>query len=142
MASDRSIRQSSAFRNRGSERHDVETTRADASTNPSAHSRKLVRSRSRDTLMAYEKKPGDVSLFETEKMGRESAPDHQGYFIAHRDIKAGEKIAIALWAGRANSSRSFGGKVSDLTNPQPSQPKPTDLFGNPVSIDKNGKGRR
>ncbi|WP_313602738.1 hypothetical protein [Rhizobium sp.] len=93
--------------------------------------------------MAYEKKPGDVSLFETEKMGRESAPDHQGYFIAHRDIKAGEKIAIALWAGRQNSARSFGGKVSDLPKPQPSQPKqPTDLFGNPVSIEKDGKGGR
>lgn len=48
--------------------------------------------------MPYDPKPGEVSLFETEKMGRESAPDHQGYFIAHRDIKAGEKIAIALWA--------------------------------------------
>jgi hypothetical protein len=93
--------------------------------------------------MPYERKPGDVSLFETEKMGRESAPDHQGYFIAHRDIKAGEKIAIALWAGRPNSSRSFGGKVSDLTNSQPSKPRhPTDLFGNPVSIDKDGKEGR
>lgn len=93
--------------------------------------------------MPYDPKPGDVSLFETEKMGRESAPDHQGYVIAHRDIKAGEKIAIALWAGRPNSSRSFGGKVSDLTNPQPSKPKqPTDLFGNPILTDPGGKRGR
>lgn len=93
--------------------------------------------------MPYDPKPGEVSLFETEKMGRESAPDHQGYFIAHRDIKAGEKIAIALWAGRPNSARSFGGKVADLSKPLPGKPKqPTDLFGNPVPIDRDGKGGR
>jgi hypothetical protein len=93
--------------------------------------------------MPYERKPGEVSLFETEKMGRESAADHQGYFVAHRDIKAGEKIAIALWAGMPNSTRSFSGKVSDLSKPQPSQPKqPTDLFGNPVSIEGDDEGGR
>ncbi|MBW6425444.1 hypothetical protein KX729_28920 [Rhizobium sp. XQZ8] len=82
--------------------------------------------------MGYEAKPGEVCLFENEKMGREAAPDHQGYLIAHRDIKAGEKIAIALWCGKPNSARSFGGRVSDLKADVKSTP-PTDLFGNPLS---------
>jgi hypothetical protein len=83
--------------------------------------------------MPYERKLGDISLFECEKMGRESAPDHQGYFIAHRDIKAGEKVGIALWAGKPNSARSFGGRVSDIARGHSSKAKaPTDLFGNPV----------
>lgn len=79
--------------------------------------------------MSFKPKPGDVSLFENEKMGREGAPDHQGYVIAHRDIKAGEKIAIALWAGKPNSPRSFGGKVSDGADSR--KKAPTDLFDNP-----------
>jgi len=79
--------------------------------------------------MPYEPKAGHISIFENEKMGRESAPDHSGYFIAHRDIKAGEKIAINLWAGRLNSLRSFSGRVSDMQLRKTDMP--LDLFGNP-----------
>jgi len=83
--------------------------------------------------MRYEAKPGDVSLFENEKAGHERAPDHRGYFIAHRDIKAGEKIEMVLWAGRPNSSRSFGGRLSDDQKAIASAvPDPVDLFGNPL----------
>jgi hypothetical protein len=64
--------------------------------------------------MAYESKPGDISLFENEKGGNEKAPDHRGYVLAHRDIKAGEKLEISLWNGKAGSSRTFGGKLADL----------------------------
>ena len=80
--------------------------------------------------MRYTAKPGDVSLFETEKAGHETAPDHRGYFIAHRDIKAGEKIAISLWAGKANSSRSFSGRVSEVK--ESAEARPVDLFGHPL----------
>ncbi|SEI12476.1 hypothetical protein SAMN05216228_102484 [Rhizobium tibeticum] len=82
--------------------------------------------------MPYDAKPGEVSLFENEKMGRESAPDHQGYVVAHRDIKAGEKLSIALWAGKPNSARSFSGKIADLPRAG-DRTAPTDLFGNPLS---------
>lgn len=81
--------------------------------------------------MPYEPKPGHVSVFENEKMGRENAPDHSGYIIAHRDIKAGEKIAIHLWLGKPNSSRSFSGQVSDMQTR--TADVPLDLFGNPVT---------
>jgi len=83
--------------------------------------------------MRFEPKPGDVCVFENEKAGHHSAPDYQGYIIAHRDIKAGERIQIALWSGRAGSARSFGGKITDKS-PSTGQQKaiPTDLFGNPL----------
>lgn len=81
--------------------------------------------------MRYKAKPGDVSLFENEKAGHEGAPDHRGYFIAHRDIKAGEKVHLVLWSGRPNSARSFGGRLSDGSNDERiSSPVPVDLFGN------------
>ena len=84
--------------------------------------------------MRYKAKPGDVSLFENEKAGHQSAPDHRGYFIAHRDIKAGEKVEFVLWSGRPNSPRSFGGRVSDPGYAEKVKPPvPVDLFGNPLT---------
>jgi len=83
--------------------------------------------------MRYNAKLGVVSLFENEKAGHASAPDHRGYFIAHRDIKAGEKVEFALWAGRPNSPRSFGGRLTDFQKDAAStRPDPVDLFGNPL----------
>lgn len=82
--------------------------------------------------MRYKAKPGDVSLFENEKAGHEGAPDHRGYFIAHRDIKAGEKVELVLWSGRPN--RSFGGRLSDGSNDKRiSSLVPVDLFGKPLA---------
>jgi hypothetical protein len=89
--------------------------------------------------MRYESKPGDVSLFENEKVGHERAPDHRGYFIAHRDIKAGEKVEMVLWAGKPNSPRSFGGRLSDpQKNGASAVPDPVDLFGNPLPMPPKG----
>lgn len=82
--------------------------------------------------MRYKARLGDVSLFETEKAGIESTPDHSGYLIAHRDIKAGERVDIALWAGHADSPRSFRGRLSDTKNGARLQ-TPIDLFGNPLT---------
>ncbi len=80
--------------------------------------------------MAYKPKAGEVCLLENEKAGHDTAPDHRGYFIADRDIKAGEKVEFALWAGRANSSRTFGGRLT--TQKSLPEPVPVDLFGNPI----------
>ncbi len=83
--------------------------------------------------MRFEAKPGDVCIFENEKAGNERAPDHRGYFVAHRDIKAGERIQIALWSGRPGSSRSFGGKITDgPSSTNAAKEVPSDLFGNPL----------
>jgi hypothetical protein len=80
--------------------------------------------------MPYQPKMGEVCIFENEKMGRDTAPDHQGYIIAHRDIRAGEKIAIALWSGKAHSARSFNGRIDDLPAGRERLVEPNkDLFG-------------
>jgi hypothetical protein len=81
----------------------------------------------------YEPKPGDICVFENEKAGHESAPDHRGYFVAHRDIRAGEKVPFALWCGRTGSARSFGGKLGEATSANQEARAPTDLFGNPLN---------
>jgi hypothetical protein len=87
----------------------------------------------------YEAKPGEVCLFDNEKMGNERAPDHRGYVVAHRDIKAGERLAIALWAGRPDSARSFGGTIADMPkNAGIGEPEiDRDLFGNPDGNKRN-----
>ncbi len=83
--------------------------------------------------MLYQPKPGEICLFENEKAGHENAPDHRGYFVAHRDIKAGEKIPIALWAGKRGSARTFGGSISERqSSDADTAAAPTDLFGNPL----------
>ncbi|WP_025659677.1 hypothetical protein [Rhizobium sp. IBUN] len=83
--------------------------------------------------MPYEPKPGEICIFENEKAGHENAPDHRGYFVAHRDIKAGEKIAIALWVGKPGSVRTFGGTIAERPNSGADAAEvPTDLFGNPL----------
>ena len=81
--------------------------------------------------MPYKPKLGEVCLFENEKAGHERAPDHRGYLIAHRDIKAGEKIAIALWTGNPDSPRSFGGIANDIVKSGIAEVE-TDLFGRPL----------
>jgi len=46
--------------------------------------------------MPYQPKPGDVSIFHNES-NNERAPTMKGYAIAHRDIRAGEKLDLAVW---------------------------------------------
>jgi hypothetical protein len=85
--------------------------------------------------MPYEPKPGEVCLFENEKAGHERAPDHRGYIVAHRDIKAGEKISIALWKGNPDSPRSFRGIASDMAKAGVVEIE-LDLFGRPLSFNR------
>jgi hypothetical protein len=82
--------------------------------------------------LPYEPKHGEICLFANEKAGHERAPDHRGYFIAHRDIKAGEKIAIALWDGNPDSARSFRGIASDMPKARVADAE-KDLFGRPLA---------
>jgi hypothetical protein len=83
--------------------------------------------------LAYEPKLGEICIFENEKAGHENAPDHRGYFVAHRNIKAGEKIPIALWAGRPGSVRTFGGRISEgQSTDADAAAVSADLFGNPL----------
>lgn len=61
----------------------------------------------------YEPKPGEVTLFDNSKRKNDIAPCHTGYIIAHRDIKAGEKVSLSLWKGKLGSPKTYSGKISD-----------------------------
>jgi len=89
--------------------------------------------------MAYEPKLGEVCIFENDKLGHDRAPDHRGYIVAHRDIKAGEKLSIALWTGNRASARSFGGRIADMDADKRAPRALTDLFGNPIDDNKRGR---
>ena len=64
--------------------------------------------------MAYQAKPGDVSIFRNES-NNERAPTMKGYAIPHRDIRAGEKLDLAVWKQTPkNGGDAFlSGKISD-----------------------------
>jgi hypothetical protein len=64
--------------------------------------------------MAYESKPGDAVAWPKDKDASEKAPDFKGSFIAHRDIKAGEKISLALWKKDKGRGEFLSGKVEDF----------------------------
>lgn len=72
--------------------------------------------------MAYEPRPGDATAWPKKDSDHEKAPDFKGSIIAHRDIKAGEKVSLALWWKGERNPRFLGGKVEDWRQPQASKP--------------------
>lgn len=77
--------------------------------------------------MAYTPKPGDVSAFKNDQKGNEKAPNFKGYIMAHRDIKAGEKIELALWERKGTQGGYFfSGKISDPRPKKECQPSEDD----------------
>ena len=77
---------------------------------------------------------GKVSLWKNDK-GGDKAPILRGAVFAHRDIKAGEEIAIALWKNDKGGERSpvLTGKVSDKYQAQEKKPAADDGFGDSPS---------
>lgn len=63
--------------------------------------------------MAYEPKKGDGALFKNERKTAENHPGATGYVIAHRDIKAGEKLRLAAWTKEGTKGRFQSLKMSD-----------------------------
>lgn len=47
--------------------------------------------------MAYEPRPGDGALFKNEHKTDDKHPNAKGYIVAHRNIKAGERLELAAW---------------------------------------------
>lgn len=65
--------------------------------------------------MAWEARNGDGTLYENDrKEGRQ--PDYSGWIIAHRDIKAGEKLNLAGWwkGGLEGRAKFLSLKMSDV----------------------------
>jgi hypothetical protein len=64
--------------------------------------------------MEYDNR-GKIALWRKKEEDSEKAPDLKGHFFAHRDIKEGEIVDVALWRdNNANpNSPAVSGKVSD-----------------------------
>lgn len=71
--------------------------------------------------MAYEPKPGDGALFANKKREKDSHPNATGYVIAHRNIKAGERLRLAAWTKEGTGGKFQSLKLSD--DRQSEQPK-------------------
>ena len=64
--------------------------------------------------MAYEPKPGDGALFANQNRNSDNAPNATGYVVAHRDIKAGERLRLAAWTKGGGDRGKFQSlKLSD-----------------------------
>lgn len=76
--------------------------------------------------MSYEPKPGDIAVFPNKyHEAGDNKPNGKGYLIAHRDIKQGEKLEVALWTKTSDKGKFQAGKVSDFRQREESQqPRP------------------
>jgi hypothetical protein len=63
--------------------------------------------------MGYEPKPGDGALFKNEHKTTDSHPGAKGYVIAHRDIKAGERLDLAAWTKEGTKGKFQSLRLSD-----------------------------
>lgn len=63
--------------------------------------------------MAYEPRPGDGALFKNEYKTDDRHPNAKGYVIAHRDIRAGERLELAAWTKDSAKGKFQSLKLSD-----------------------------
>lgn len=80
--------------------------------------------------MSYEPKPGDIAVFPNKyHEPGDNKPNGKGYLIAPRDIRAGEKLEVALWTKTSDKGKFQAGKVSDFRqqDASPAQAKPDDF---------------
>lgn len=63
--------------------------------------------------MSYEPRPGDGALFRNKNASSANSPQATGYVIAHRDIKAGERLRLAAWTKGEGERRFQSIKLSD-----------------------------
>ena len=68
--------------------------------------------------MDYDNK-GTVALWKNDKKGNDKAPAAKGHVYAHRDIRSGEKIELALWRNDNSNPNApmMTGKLSDPREP-------------------------
>lgn len=73
--------------------------------------------------MSYDDR-GKVSLWKNDTQGNDKAPVAKGTVVAHRDIKEGERLNIALWKSDNQNPKapSMTGRISDPPYLQPGGP--------------------
>lgn len=63
--------------------------------------------------MTYTPKPGQGTLWPNEQRSSAASPDMTGTILAHRDIKAGEKLSLAAWKKDAGRGEFLSLRMSD-----------------------------
>lgn len=62
--------------------------------------------------MAYEKKPGDISIFKNDRKEKDTHPDYRGTGVGLN----GEKIKVALWLKTdRNGNKFMAGRIEEDT---------------------------
>ena len=63
---------------------------------------------------------GKVSIWKNDNSKNEKAPILKGSIFAHRDIKEGEMIEVALWKNESDNEKAptLRGNISDKREPQ------------------------
>ena len=79
--------------------------------------------------MTFEPKPGDGALFANKNKKSDKSPQATGYVIAHRDIKAGEKLNLAAWTKDAGKGKFQSLRMSDVKGREESRPDNDELDG-------------
>jgi len=67
--------------------------------------------------MAYEKKPGDISIFKNDK-AEGNQPQYRGELLT----PDGKTLTVSLWVKEGKSGKFFAGKVQELFNKGESKP--------------------
>ena len=86
--------------------------------------------------MAWEPRDGDGTLYENDrKEGRQ--PDYSGWVLAHRDIKAGEKLNLAGWwkGGLEGRAKFLSLKMSDVRGQEPTAEPTKEPMKEPPPLD-------
>ncbi len=63
--------------------------------------------------MVYEPRNGDGALFRNDKKTSDTQPNATGYIVAHRDIKAGERLSLAAWTKDGAKGKFQSLRMSD-----------------------------
>ena len=75
--------------------------------------------------MAYEPKPGDGTMWTNKEPKSDKSPAYFGHVIAHRDIKAGERVRLAAWlkGGVGGKDKFLSLKMEDETPREKAAPE-------------------
>lgn len=88
-------------------------------------------------MSEYTPRPGDGSLFKNDHKTEDKHPGAVGYVIAHRDIKAGEKLNLAAWTKDGRNGKFQSLRLSDI---RPKKDAPTGAPETPPEGSGGGVG--
>ena len=74
--------------------------------------------------MAYEQRPGDISIFQEKQKTNERAPDWKGSLVIPPDARPGDKLNVAVWY---KSDTMLAGKV-EVPRQRQEQPSANERF--------------